>query len=122
MESRYFFLGAGTAVLVFGAYFTGLLRGQRDAVQWRKCCTDLRGSLSRKGFAWSVLLPTFWIFLYYAFVAHVRISMGRWPHFGENLPGRSLAFHHEAVVVLMGALVASPPPRGCGGRQLDLRD
>ena len=69
-------------------------------------------SLTRKGFAWSVALPLSWILLYYAFVVHIRLGLGRWPRFGENLDGRLLRFHHDAVwlslLIFLGSLCLAP--------------
>ena len=72
----------------------------------------LTRSLTRKGFTWSVGLPMFWILLYYAFVVHIRLALGRWPRFGEHLDGSLLRFHHEAVwlllLILLGSLCLAP--------------
>lgn len=50
------------------------------------------------GLLWSVALPVGWLALFYALVIHSRLSLKRWPHFGEKLDG--LLRLHEAVVWL----------------------
>ncbi len=106
MHSSYL-LGVLTGALVVGAYFTGLFQGQRRPLRWREFFTSMSHPLTRKGFAWSAALPTCWILLYYGLVVHVRLSLGRWPRFGENLTGWPLAFHFRAVELLTGPLVCS---------------
>jgi hypothetical protein len=50
-----------------------------------------------KGFICSLALPAGWLALFYAFVFHVWFSLGRWPAFGEKLPGWPLQLHHDVV-------------------------
>ena len=107
MDTEYILLGIITAFFVFGAYFIGLFQGQRESVKWREFFAGITRSLTWKGSAWSLALPTFWILLYYAFVAHLRLYLGRWPKFGETLGSPLLAFHDRAVHCLLGALVGS---------------
>ena len=52
-------------------------------------------------------LPASWVLLYYAFIAHVWFSLGRWPRFGERLDGWFISFHDETIRYFFGALVAS---------------
>lgn len=49
------------------------------------------------GFLCSVSLAALWLIIFYSFVLHVRLSLGRWPAFGESLPSGSLALHFAAV-------------------------
>jgi hypothetical protein len=38
-------------------------------------------------------MPFLNMFLFYAFVVHVRFNLGRWPHFGESLTSEALTMH-----------------------------
>jgi len=107
METKQIILGIVTAVFVFGAYFIGLFQGQRHPIRWGEFFRSMTGSLTWRGVAWAVALPASWILLYYAFIAHVWFSLGRWPRFGETLNGWLISFHDEATRHLIGALVAS---------------
>ena len=107
METKQIILAIVTATFVIGAYFIGLFHGHRHPIRCREFFRSMTGSLTRWGFFWAIALPTSWVLLYYAFIAHVWFSLGRWPRFGEQLNGRLLAVHHEACRYLMGALVAS---------------
>ena len=107
METKQIILGIVTAAFVFGAYFIGLFQGQRHPIRWREFFQSMTGSLTRHGFAWAVALPAVWVLLYYAFIAHVWFSLGRWPRFGEHLDGWLLSVHHETSRYLFGALVGS---------------
>jgi hypothetical protein len=60
-----------------------------------------------RGIAWALMLPAFWVLLYYGFIAHVWFSLGRWPSFGERLEGWIISFHYEAIRYFFVALVAS---------------
>lgn len=95
------------ALLVFGAYFFGVLQGQRHSLKSRQFFASMTAPLKRKGFAWVLGLPVGWILLYYAFVAHVRFSLGRWPHLGEKFASRALTAHYQAVELLLGTLMES---------------
>jgi hypothetical protein len=107
METKYFILGIVTTALVFGAYFVGLFQGQRDPIRWREFFRTMTGSLTRLGIAWAVALPASWVLLYYAFIAHVWFSLGRWPKFGERIDGWFISFHDETIRYFFGALVHS---------------
>jgi hypothetical protein len=107
METKQIIFGIVTAAFVFGAYFIGLFQGQRHPIQWREFFQSMTGSLTRQGFVWAVALPASWVLLYYAFIAHVWFSLGRWPRFGEHLDGWPLSVHHETSRCLFGALIAS---------------
>jgi hypothetical protein len=56
------------------------------------------GSVTSKGIAWAVAIPTSWILMGILFLAHLRWALGRWPHFGETLPSTLLRVHHEVTV------------------------
>lgn len=106
MNSKYL-LGLLTGAVVFGAYFVGLSQGHRRPLDRGRFFASMTASLTRKGFACAVGFPVSWILLYYAFVAHVRLSLGRWPHFGENLADWALTAHFQAVMLLLQALLVS---------------
>jgi hypothetical protein len=106
MTENQMFLGITTTLTVVGAYFVGLFQGQRQPVRWREFFDSVVARVTRRGFAWSAMLPVAWVLLFYAFVAHTRLSLGRWPHFGEALTG-GLWFHEVAVECLIVALAGS---------------
>lgn len=64
----------------------------------------------RRGVGWSLLLPAAWLLQYFAFVAHVRLALGRWPSFGENLEGVLLELHQKLCWGGVAALCASLIP------------
>jgi hypothetical protein len=107
MNTKQIVLGLLTAIFVFGAYFIGLFQGQRHPMRWREFFRGMTASLTWRGFAWSVALPGSWVLLYYAFMAHVWFTLGRWPKFGERLDDRLLSVHDEATRYLFGALAGS---------------
>lgn len=107
MNTKQIILGIVTALFVLGAYFLGLFQGQRHPTKWRDFFRSLSGGLTWRGVAWAVALPASWVLLYYAFIAHVWLSLGRWPRFGEHLDGWLLSFHDATIRGLFGALVAS---------------
>jgi hypothetical protein len=45
----------------------------------------------------SVSLPALWLILFYSFVLHVWLSLGRWPAFGEELNAWPVQIHFTAV-------------------------
>ncbi len=100
-------LTGSLASLVVGAYFLGLFQGQRHPVKSCRFFASMTDPLTRKGFTWALGLPVGWILLYYAFVAHVRFSLGRWPHLGEKFAGRALPAHYQVVELLLRTLVES---------------
>jgi hypothetical protein len=53
--------------------------------------------LTWKGVALSAALPGFGLLLFYSFVLHLRLALGRWPNFGEALPTPLLSFHFECI-------------------------
>ena len=107
METKQIILGIVTALFVFGAYFIGLFQGQRHPIKWREFFRSMTGGLTWRGVAWAVALPASWVLLYYAFIAHVWFSLGRWPKFGESIDGWLVSFHGETIRLFFGALVAS---------------
>jgi hypothetical protein len=52
-------------------------------------------------------LPTCWLLLFYTFVAHVRLSLGRWPEFGQHLEGWAFAFYDQTTRQAAWALTSS---------------
>ena len=112
MNTKHIILGIVTAGFVFSAYFIGLFRGQRNPIKWREFFRSMTGSFTWRGFAWSVALPASWVLLYYALIAHVWFSLGRWPRFGERLNGWLISFHDEAIrngfVSLVSSLYVAP--------------
>lgn len=126
-------LGGFVTVFVFGAFFMRLFDSQWKDDQSRRYPGSMRCAVTKKGFVWAVALPACWVFSYYAFIVNIRLSLGRWPKFGEALPNWqsvtlpealtgvlgadtgdrgilprwSLAFQHDAVVNFLGALVGS---------------
>lgn len=107
MEAKHIISGVILGVIIFGAYFLGIFHEERSRISWREIVRDLTRALTWRGFAWSLLLPLSWILLFYGFIAHVWLSLGRWPRFGEQLQGRVLLFHQEVSTYLFGTLVAS---------------
>jgi hypothetical protein len=67
-------------------------------------------SLAWRRVLWSLVLPAAWLMQYFAFVAHVRLALGRWPSFGENLEGVFLELHQELCWKGLAALCASLMP------------
>jgi hypothetical protein len=74
----------------------------QNQISRRRCdfISSLTARLKLKGIVWSVVLPFGWLLLFYGLVFHVWFSLGRWPHFGENLDGL-LYFHERAVWILI---------------------
>lgn len=62
--------------------------------------------ITLKGFLGSLALPVGWLALFYALVFHVRVSLGRWPHFGESFDGW-LGLHERAVWLFVPPLYFS---------------
>ncbi len=67
----------------------------------------MKRELSWRGVLWAVGLPALWIALYYAYVAHVWLALGRWPAFGEQFGGWPLSVHDTAVRGFFGGLIYS---------------
>jgi hypothetical protein len=65
--------------------------------------------LTWRGVAWAAAFPLLWLGLLYAFVLHLRLALGRWPHFGEELHGFALRTHYRLVEVGTVAGVLSLP-------------
>ena len=107
MNAKHIILGIVTALFVFGAYFIGLFQGQRHPLRWREFFRSMTARVNWRGIGWALALPATWILLYYAFIAHVWLSLGRWPRFGETLNGWFISFHHELIRDFFGALIAS---------------
>ena len=63
--------------------------------------------LTWKGFAGAALFPGLGMLLFYTLALHVRLSLGRWPHFGEHLPTRLLSLHEKCVWHFYGVLFFS---------------
>lgn len=57
----------------------------------------LKHPVTRTGFLCSVSLSALWLVLFYSFVLHVRLSLGRWPAFGEELSAWPVQIHFTAV-------------------------
>lgn len=76
----------------------------QDQISRRRCdfLSSLTASLKLKGIAWSVALPFGWLLLFYGLVFHVWFTLGRWPHFGEELAG--LLYVHQGALELLGVL------------------
>lgn len=64
---------------------------------WKRALAGLPSRLSRRGFRLSALPGSLWLALFYAFVVHVRLSLGGWPPFGQPLEGTLLGWHEAAV-------------------------
>lgn len=107
METGQILLGFATAAVVFGPYFVGRPRDVWPSVCWREFFRGLTGPMTRRGLIRAMALPVGWMALYYGFVLHVRIHLGRWPEFGEGLHGWLVAGHYEVVRFLLVAQIAS---------------
>ena len=64
-------------------------------------------SISKAAFLGAGLIPFSCMVLYYAFVLHIRLSLGRWPHFGETLAGEALKLHHTAAITAYAGCIFS---------------
>lgn len=68
--------------------------------------------LTCKGFLWSTAIPICCLQFFYIYVTHVRLSLGRWPHFNEALDGWIFTFYDHAIrliiVTLIGSLFVAP--------------
>jgi hypothetical protein len=107
MEIKELLVGTLVTVFVFGAYFLGAFQEERAPVAWREFFAGVRQSLTWKGFVWATALPTCWLLLFYTFVAHVRLSLGRWPEFAQHLDGWAFAFYDQATRQAAWALISS---------------
>lgn len=68
------------------------------------------GRLTAKGFLWAAAGPVAGFLLLYSFIIHVRLSLGRWPAFGEDLPAGSLRFHETVALRALAVLFCSLLP------------
>jgi len=61
---------------------------------------EVRAEIVRRttwnGFLGSIALPVLALLFFYGFVINVRLSLGRWPHFGE--PVSAWLNHYDAAV------------------------
>jgi len=110
MGSRDIWIGSVVTVVAFGAYFVGAFQGQRNSNAWRQFFASCARSLSRQGFLWAIAFPVLWLAIYYGLVVHVRISLGRWPHFGETFTSWALSTHSRTTWSLARVLMASLYP------------
>jgi hypothetical protein len=78
-----------------------------SSVEARESCAGTFRPLTWRGFAWAAALPAFGVFLFYSFIAHVRLAMGSWPVFGEKLATPLLSFHCHCVMRFALVLFAS---------------
>jgi hypothetical protein len=97
-------------MLLFGGFFLGVFQGQHASAWWRAFFATCTKSLSRVGFLCSIALPMTWLGTFYALVVHLRLSLGRWPTFGESFSDWLLSVHSNATWQILGALVASLYP------------
>src|SRR5262245_50234369 len=56
---------------------------------------------SRRTLLLSFATPLLWLVLFYLLVVGVRLSLGRWPAFGEVPPGWLLPFLYNAVMWML---------------------
>ena len=64
-------------------------------------------ALSKRALMVVAIMPFTIIVIFYAWVAHVRLSLGRWPHFNETLTNGLLRFHHALAEYLALGLIVS---------------
>jgi hypothetical protein len=95
------------SLAVVGAYWVGLFHGERRTRSFGGEAGTQAGGLRPIGLCVAAALPLSWIVYYWAFILHVRLSLGRWPHFGETLPGSLLAFHQHTLQLWMLGMVWS---------------
>ena len=55
-------------------------------------------SFTWPGMVFCIMPPVCWLLLFYSLVIHVRLSLGRWPAFGEALQGWPLRLHYKVVL------------------------
>ena len=84
-----------------------IVHGQGASGWWRAFFASCTRSLSWRGFFYSIALPLSWLGMFYALVVHLRLSLGRWPTFGESFECWRLSAHSQATWQFAGALVAS---------------
>jgi hypothetical protein len=95
------------AFVAVATYFLGLWHGQPPGTPRREFLSRFRAGFSRRGFVASISLSAAWVLLFYAFVLHTRLSLGRWPRFGEHLENAWLSFHGDLVFGVLRWLVIS---------------
>lgn len=76
---------------------------------FRRLLVGLIRRLTWKGVLGSIALPLAFLLWFYILVARVWFSLGRWPHFGEQL-NRSLSIHEESIRLIAGQLGTSLLP------------
>lgn len=64
-------------------------------------------ALSKRALMGAGIMPVISIAVFYAFVVHVRLSLGRWPGFNETFTSGWLRFHHALAEYLSLGLMAS---------------
>ena len=64
-------------------------------------------AISKRALMAAGIMPFAIIVIFYAWVAHVRLSLGRWPHFNETLTNGLLRFHHALAEYLALGLIVS---------------
>src|SRR5262245_44185525 len=100
-------IGSAVTAALFGAYLLGAFQGKSNKIAWRQFFASCTRSLSSKGFLWAIAFPVLWLANFYALVAHVRLALGRWPHFGETFDDRVISTHTQATWHLVGGLILS---------------
>src|SRR5262249_12444474 len=65
--------------------------------------------MTRKGFLGAIALPVLALLFFYGYVINVRLSLGRWPHFGEPVHAL-LHRYYDAVRRVGGSLSLSILP------------
>ena len=107
MDFKVLLIGSFVGAFVFGAYFLGTFRGPRASSNWREFLASVTEAINWKGLLWAFGMPMSWLLVFYTYVVHVRISLGKWPYFGQHLEGWSYAIFDKAVRMGAQALVSS---------------
>ncbi len=84
-------------VCTLGALFLAKIRYNAPGEVTHSFIGSFKFAISKRALMGAAVMPVLSMVLFYAFVVHLRFSVGHWPHFGESLPNQMLALHMEVV-------------------------